>query len=85
MERRGFLFADPESGTIAPDDELAIIDIVDLVFSQAALSPAADKSHYPLLHPGFISSLTSGISHLSLIAAASLAALLILLISTSPG
>lgn len=36
MERRGLLFADPESGTIAPDDELAIINIVDLVFSQAA-------------------------------------------------
>ena len=36
MERRGLLFADPESGTIAPDDELAIIDIVELLFSQAA-------------------------------------------------
>lgn len=36
MERRGLLFADPESGTIAPDDEIAIIDIVDLVFSQSA-------------------------------------------------
>lgn len=35
MERRGLLFADPESGTIAPDDERAIIDIVALVFSQA--------------------------------------------------
>ena len=35
MDRRGLLFADPESGTIAPDDEMAIIDIVDLVFSQA--------------------------------------------------
>lgn len=36
MERRGLLFDDPESGTIAPDDEMAIIDIVALVFSQAA-------------------------------------------------
>lgn len=36
MDRRGLLFDDPESGTIAPDDEIAIIDIVELVFSQAA-------------------------------------------------
>lgn len=35
MDRRGLLFADPEAGTIAPDDEMAIIDIVTLVFSQA--------------------------------------------------
>ena len=28
MVRRGLLFADPEAGTLAPDDERAVIDIV---------------------------------------------------------
>lgn len=28
MERRGLLFADPEAGTLAPDDERAVIDIL---------------------------------------------------------
>lgn len=28
MDRRGLLFADPDAGTLAPDDELALIDIV---------------------------------------------------------
>lgn len=28
MARRGLLFADPEAGTLAPDDEQAVIDIV---------------------------------------------------------
>jgi len=26
--RRGLLFADPEAGTLAPDDERAVIDII---------------------------------------------------------
>lgn len=28
MVRRGLLFADPEAGTLAPDDERAVIDII---------------------------------------------------------
>ena len=28
MVRRGLLFADPEAGTLAPDDEQAVIDII---------------------------------------------------------
>ncbi len=37
MERRGLLFADPDASTLAPDDELALIDIV-----MHALEAAAD-------------------------------------------
>jgi len=29
MERRGLLFADPEAGTLAPDDERAVLDVID--------------------------------------------------------
>jgi hypothetical protein len=34
MPRRGLMFADPDNGTLAPDDERALVDIVELVFSQ---------------------------------------------------
>ena len=34
MDRRGLLFADPDSGTLSPDDERALVDIGELVFSQ---------------------------------------------------
>lgn len=33
MERRGLIFADPDSGTLSPDGERALVDIVELVFS----------------------------------------------------
>ena len=29
MPRRGLLFADPNAGTLAPDDEKAVLDIID--------------------------------------------------------
>lgn len=29
MPRRGLLFADPEAGTLAPDDEALVLDIID--------------------------------------------------------
>ncbi len=29
MPRRGLLFADPEAGTLAPDDERAVLDVID--------------------------------------------------------
>lgn len=35
MERRGLLFADPDAGTLAPDDEHALIDIVMAVLDAA--------------------------------------------------
>lgn len=37
MPRRGLLFADPDAGTLAPDDERALVDIV-----MAALDAALD-------------------------------------------
>lgn len=33
MPRRGLLFADPAAGTLAPEDEQAVIDIVELYLS----------------------------------------------------
>lgn len=30
MERRGLLYADPDAGTLAPDDEAAVLDIIGL-------------------------------------------------------
>lgn len=30
MPRRGLLFADPDAGTLAPDDEKAVLDIIDI-------------------------------------------------------
>jgi phage virion morphogenesis protein len=33
MPRRGMLYADPEAGTLAPDDEAAVLDIVQLYLS----------------------------------------------------
>lgn len=35
MDRRGLLFADPDAGTLAPDDEAALLDIVTRLFDQA--------------------------------------------------
>jgi len=35
MERRGLLFADPDTGTLAPDDEQAVIDIVMAAIAKA--------------------------------------------------
>jgi len=35
MPRRGLLFADPESGTLAPEDEQAVIDIIEGYLSGA--------------------------------------------------
>jgi phage virion morphogenesis protein len=35
MERRGLLFADPDAGTLAPDDERAVIDIVMAAIAKA--------------------------------------------------
>lgn len=34
MARRGMLFDDPDAGTLAPDDEAALLDIVALVLNQ---------------------------------------------------
>ncbi len=34
MDRRGLLFADPDAGTLAPDDEAALLDIVTLIFKR---------------------------------------------------
>ncbi|MGB4225830.1 MAG: phage virion morphogenesis protein [Candidatus Dechloromonas phosphoritropha] len=35
MVRRGLLFADPDAGTLAPDDEAALLDIVTRFLDQA--------------------------------------------------
>lgn len=35
MVSRGLLFANPDSGTLAPDDEAALLDIVTQLFDQA--------------------------------------------------
>ncbi len=36
MDRRGMMFADPDSGTLSPDDEQALANIVELVLNQQA-------------------------------------------------
>ncbi|WP_153108942.1 phage virion morphogenesis protein [Propionivibrio limicola] len=36
MARRGMLFADPESGTLAPDDERALTDVIFDILNAAA-------------------------------------------------
>ena len=35
MGRRGMLFADPDAGTLAPDDEAALLEIVTALFEQS--------------------------------------------------
>ena len=34
MPRRGLLFADPDTGNLAPDDENAVLDIIDTFLSE---------------------------------------------------
>ncbi len=36
MERRGMIFADPEVGTLSPDDELALQNVVEMLLNRQA-------------------------------------------------